>query len=159
MELHMAATDIPTGVERREKRSSSSGMSLQDVIATNASASLNRLAGFDVTAAENGAAEIVMAWNDGLTQYAGHLHAGMIAALLDTACGFAAATLAGNVTATHFSMSCLRPAVGRRLIAKGTTVRAGRRQIFAKAELFAENDQGERSLVATGETLMVPIDG
>jgi len=153
----MAATDIPTGVERREKRSSGSGMSLQDVIATNASASLNRLAGFDVTTAENGIAEIVMAWNDDLTQYAGHLHAGMIAALLDTACGFAAATWAGNVTATHFSMNCLRPVVGRRLIAKGTTVRAGRRQIFAKAELFAENDQGERSLVATGETLMVPI--
>ena len=154
----MATTDIPAGVERREKRSGGLGMSLQDVIATNASASLNRLAGFDVTAAANGAAEIVMAWNDDLTQYAGHLHAGMIAALLDTACGFAAATLAGNVTATHFSMNCLKPAVGRRLIAKGTTVRAGRRQIFAKAELFAENDQGERSLVATGETLMVPVD-
>ena len=154
----MATTDIPAGVERREKRSGGLGMSLQDVIATNASASLNRLAGFDVTAAANGAAEIVMAWNDDLTQYAGHLHAGMIAALLDTACGFAAATWAGNVTATHFSMNCLRPVVGRRLIAKGTTVRAGRRQIFAKAELFAENDQGERSLVATGETLMVPVD-
>ena len=151
----MTATNIP----KDEKRSSGSGMSLQKVITTNASASLNRLAGFDVTAAENGAAEIVMAWNDDLTQYAGHLHAGMIAALLDTACGFAAATLSGNVTATHFSMNCLRPAVGRRLIAKGTTVRAGRRQIFARAELFAENDQGERSLVATGETLMVPVDG
>lgn len=153
----MAATDIPTSVEHRERRSSGSGMSLQDVVATNASARLNRLAGFNVTAAADGAAEIVMEWNDDLTQYAGHLHAGMIAALLDTACGFAAATLAGNVTATHFSMNCLRPAVGRRLIVKGTTVRAGRKQIFAKAELFAENDQGERSLVATGDTLMVPI--
>lgn len=142
-----------------EKQVSRSGMSLQDLTSASASAGLNRLAGFDVTAAENGAAEIVMAWNDDFTQYAGHLHAGMIAALLDTACGFAAATLAGNVTATHFSMNCLRPAVGRRFIASGTTVRAGRKQIFAKAELFAENDRGERTLVATGETLMVPIDG
>ncbi len=132
-------------------------MSLQDVIALNATARLNGLAGFHVTAAENGAAEIVMEWNDDLTQYAGHLHAGMIAALLDTACGFAAVTLAGKVTASHFSMNCLRPAIGRRLIAKGTTVRAGRKQIFARAELFAENDQGERSLVATGDTLMVPV--
>src|SRR5215813_7777733 len=137
---------------------SGSGKSFQDVVALNSSARLNRLAGFNVTAAADGAAEIVMEWNDDLTQYAGHLHAGMIAALLDTACGFAAATLAGNVTATHFSMNCLRPAVGRRLIAKGTTLRAGRRQIFAKAELFAENDQGERTLVATGDTLMVPVD-
>jgi uncharacterized protein (TIGR00369 family) len=137
---------------------SSSGMSLPDLIAANASAGLNSLAGFDVTAAGNGAAEIVMEWNNDLTQYAGHLHAGMIAALLDTACGFAAATSAGNVTASHFSMNCLRPAVGRRFIAVGKTIRAGRKQIFARAELFAENDVGERSLVATGDTLMVPVD-
>ena len=154
----MTATNIPGGFERQEKLSRSSGISFQDLTAANASARLNRLAGFNVTAAENGAAEIVMEWNDDLTQYAGHLHAGMIAALLDTACGFAAATLVGSVTATHFSMNCLRPAVGRRLIANGITVRAGRKQIFAKAELFAENDQGEKSLIATGDTLMVPID-
>jgi uncharacterized protein (TIGR00369 family) len=154
----MTANDIPKGFEQREERSGSSGRNHQNLIAANASAGLNRLAGFNVTAAENGAAEIVMEWNDHLTQYAGHLHAGMIAALLDTACGFAAATVAGSLTATHFSMNCLRPAVGRRLIAKGTTVRAGRKQIFAKAELFTENDQGERSLVATGDTLMVPVD-
>lgn len=88
----MTATDTPEGLQRREKRSSNSGMSFQDLTAANASAQLNRLAGLDVTAAEDGAAEIVMEWSDNLTQYAGHLHAGMIGALLDTACGFAAAT-------------------------------------------------------------------
>jgi uncharacterized protein (TIGR00369 family) len=138
--------------------SSNSGMSLPDLIAANASAGLNRLAGFNVISAGYGEAEIVMEWDDELTQYAGHLHAGMIAALLDTACGFAAATSAGKVSASHFSMNCLKPAVGRRFIAKGTTIRAGRKQIFARAELFAENDQGDRSLVATGDTLMVPVD-
>ena len=97
-----------------------------------------------------------MRWNDDFTQYAGFLHAGMIAALPDTACGFAAATLVGRVMASHFSMNCLKPAVGRLFVAKGTTVRAGRKQIFARAELFAENEAGERSLVATGETLLVP---
>ena len=55
-------------------------------------------------------------------------------------------------------MNCPSPAVGRRFIAKGTTVRAGPRQIFATAELFAENDRGERSLVATGDTIMVSVD-
>ena len=137
---------------------SNSGMSLPDLIAANASAGLNRLAGFNVISAGYGEAEIVMEWDNDLTQYAGHLHAGMIAALLDTACGFAAATSAGKVSASHFSMNCLKPAVGRRFIAKGTTIRAGRKQIFARAELFAENDQGDRSLVATGDTLMVPVD-
>jgi len=137
---------------------SGSGKSFQDVVALNSSARLNLLAGFEVTAAANGTAEIVMQWSDDLTQYAGHLHAGMIAALLDTACGFAAVTKAGNVTASHFSMNCLKPAVGRRFVAKGITVRAGRKQIFAKAELFSENERGGRTLVATGDTLMVPLD-
>ena len=73
--------------------------------------------------------------------------------------GFAAASIAGSVTASHFSMNCLKPAVGRCFIAKGTTLRAGRRQVFARAELFAENEQGEMSLVATGETVLVPLDG
>ena len=137
----------------------SSGFDLQRLIATNASATFNRMAGFEVVAAGDGEVELRMIWRDDLTQYAGHLHAGMIAALLDTACGFAAATVVGNVTASHFSMNCLRPAVGRSFIAKGTTVRTGRRQVFARAELFAENEQGETSLVATGETVLIPLSG
>ncbi|MBR0757197.1 PaaI family thioesterase [Bradyrhizobium jicamae] len=134
-----------------------SGLTHHDLNAANASAGFNRLAGFEVVAAADGASELRMQWRDDFTQYAGHLHAGMIAALLDTACGFAAATLAGSVTASHFSMNCLRPAVGRSFVAKGTTLRAGRKQAFARAELFAENEQGEAVLVATGETVLVPI--
>jgi uncharacterized protein (TIGR00369 family) len=134
------------------------GLSLEQLVALNASAGLNRMIGFEVVSAGGGTAEIVMKWGKDLTQYAGHLHAGVIAALLDTACGFAAATVVGRVTASHFSMNCLRPAVGRLFVAKGTTVKAGRRQIFAKAELFAEDEQGERHLVATGETLLVSLN-
>jgi acyl-coenzyme A thioesterase PaaI-like protein len=69
-------------------------LDLQQLIAVNASAGLNRLAGFEVVAAGEGAAEIRMPGNTDFTRYAGYLHAGMIAALLDTVCGFAAATLA-----------------------------------------------------------------
>jgi len=134
------------------------GLSLDELVALNASAGLNRMIGFEVVSAGGDTAEIVMKWGKDLTQYAGHLHAGVIAALLDTACGFAAATVVGRVTASHFSMNCLRPAVGRLFVAKGTTVKAGRRQIFAKAELFAEDEQGERHLVATGETLLVSLN-
>jgi uncharacterized protein (TIGR00369 family) len=133
------------------------GLNLADLSAVNGSAAFNRMAGFEVATAADGSSELRMQWNDDFTQYAGHLHAGMIAALLDTACGFAAATVVGSVTASHFSMNCLKPAAGRRFVARGTTLRAGRRQVFARAELFAEDEQGERSLVATGETILVPI--
>ena len=135
----------------------SGGFALERVVATNSSAAFNKLAGFEVVDAKGGAAELHMNWRDDFAQYSGYLHAGVIAALLDTACGFAASTLAGRVTASHFSMNCLRPAVGRRFIAKGVTLRAGRTQVFATAELFAEDERGERTLVATGETLLVPL--
>ncbi|MBK5650169.1 MULTISPECIES: PaaI family thioesterase [Bradyrhizobium] len=138
--------------------SNGAGFDLERLIATNASAAFNRLVGLEVVCAGAGEVELRMPWRDDLTQYAGHLHAGMIAALLDTACGFAAASIVGSVTASHFSMNCLRPAVGRCFVAKGTTLRAGRRQIFARAELFVENEQGELSLVATGETVLVPLE-
>ncbi|KWV45950.1 phenylacetic acid degradation protein [Bradyrhizobium macuxiense] len=135
----------------------SPGYDLKHLIATNASAAFNRLIGLEVVAGAAGEVEFQMPWRDDFTQYAGHLHAGMIAALLDTACGFAAATVVGKVTASHFSMNCLRPAVGRRFVVKGRTLRAGRKQTFAQAELFAEDEQGELSLVATGETVLVPL--
>ncbi|OAF02344.1 phenylacetic acid degradation protein [Bradyrhizobium centrolobii] len=136
--------------------STTDGFDLQTLNAVNASAAFNRLAGFEVVAAGNGEATIRMTWRDDLTQYSGHLHAGLIAALLDTACGFAAASLVGSVTASHFSMNCLKPAVGHHFVARGTTVRAGRRQVFARAELLAGDERGELSLVATGETVLIP---
>ena len=136
--------------------SEANGFDLPTLSAVNASAAFNGFAGFEVVAAGEGEVTIRMSWRDDLTQYSGHLHAGLIAALLDTACGFAAATIVGAVTASHFSMNCLKPAVGRHFIARGTTLRAGRRQVFARADLFAEDEQGELSLVATGETVLVP---
>jgi len=135
------------------------GFDLQTLRAVNSSAAFNRMARFDVAAAGGGEVTIRMTWHDEFSQYSGHLHAGMIAALLDTACGFAAATLVGSVTASHFAMNCLRPAIGRHFIAKGSTVRAGRRQVFARAELLAVDEHDEMSLVATGETVLVPVGG
>lgn len=132
------------------------GFDLQTLNAVNASAAFNRSVGFEVVTAGHGEVTIRMSWRDDLTQYSGHLHAGLIAALLDTACGFAAATLVGAVTASHFSMNCLRPAIGRDFVAKGTTVRAGRRQMFARAELFAADERDDLTLIATGETVLVP---
>jgi uncharacterized protein (TIGR00369 family) len=97
---------------------------LQRLTAINASGAFNMLSSIEVAAADEGTVELRMNWNEKLTQYAGHLHAGLIAALLDTACWFAAVTVSDRVTASHFSMNCLKPAVGRLFIAKGFTVRA-----------------------------------
>ena len=70
---------------------------LAAVQAVNASAEFNRWAGFEVLSASPGEVELLMPWRAEAGQYSGFLHAGLIGALIDTACGFAASTLAGRV--------------------------------------------------------------
>ena len=123
----------------------------------NAMAAFNRWAGFEVTRAEPGEAELRLPWREELGQYTGFLHAGMVSAMIDTACGFAAATLIGpNVLASHCAVNYLAPATGTAFVARAHVVKPGRRQVFAHAELRAEREAGA-VLVATGDTLLVPL--
>lgn len=127
---------------------------LAELRAINARAAFNIWLKLDVVEAREGFAEIRMPQHLNATQYAGFLHAGVVGALIDTACGFAAATVAGPVLASHFPVNCLAPAVGEAFVARGFLVRAGKRQVFTRAELFDEKN-GVLSLVATGETLLL----
>ncbi|NIM40107.1 MAG: hotdog fold thioesterase [Hydrogenophaga sp.] len=123
----------------------------------NASAEFNRWCGFDVVSCAPGAVELAMPWRKEAGQYAGFLHAGLVGALIDTACGFAAATLVGpRLLAAHFSVNCLRPAAGQRFLARARVVKPGRQQVFTACELYAIED-GVEKLVATGETLLTVL--
>ena len=123
----------------------------------NASAEFNRWCGFEVVHCTPGRVEVAMPWRAEVGQYSGYLHAGVVAALIDTACGFAAATVAGpRLLAAHFSVNCLRPAVGQSFVAKARVVKPGRQQVFTACELFAVED-GVEKLVATGETLLTVL--
>ena len=129
---------------------------LAQLRASNATAAFNRWCGIEVIAAGQGSAVIAMPWRPEAGQYSGFLHAGLVGALIDTACGFAAATLVGRVLASHYSVNCLRPAVGERFIAKARVVKPGKNQVFTACELFAEAN-GSEKLVATGETLLLVV--
>lgn len=129
---------------------------LAQLRAINATAEFNRWCGIEVVDAGPGSATIAMPWRPEAGQYAGFLHAGLVGALIDTACGFAAATLVGRVLASHYSVSCLRPAVGQRFIAKARVVKPGKNQVFTACELWAEAN-GRETLVATGETILLTV--
>lgn len=124
----------------------------------NATASFNQWAGLEVVSAAEGEAEIRLAWRpETLGQYAGFLHSALIGGMLDTACGFAAFTVAGKVMASHFSVNCLAPGIGRTFTCRGRVVKAGRKQVFASAELLAEGEDGTHKLIATGNAILVPV--
>ena len=129
---------------------------LTQIRAINATAAFNRWCGMEVLGAEPGKVELAVTWREEFGQYAGFLHAGMVGALIDTACGFAAATMVGRVLASHFSVNCLRPAVGERFIARARVVKPGKTQVFTACDLYAVAG-GEEKLVATGETLLTVV--
>lgn len=129
---------------------------LARIRAINDSAAFNRWCGFEVLGADAGVAELAMPWRGEAGQYSGFLHAGLVGAMIDTACGFAAATLVGRVLASHYSVNCLRPAVGDRFVARARVVKPGKTQVFTACELFALQGADEK-LVATGETLLTVV--
>lgn len=124
----------------------------------NAQAAFNQWAAFEVLHADADGVVLGISWREEFGQYAGFLHAGMTAALIDTACGFAAVVATGSrVMASHLSVNYLRPAVGQRFTARARVVKPGRSQVFTSCELFAHSDEGEK-LVASGETLLVAVE-
>lgn len=127
---------------------------LAQIRAINQTAAFNRWCGIEVVSAEPGRVEIAMPWRHEAGQYAGFLHAGLVGALIDTACGYAAATLVGRVLASHYSVNCLRPAVGERFVARAHVVKPGKSQVFTACELYAQGAGDSEKLVATGETLL-----
>lgn len=129
---------------------------LAQIRAINLTSAFNQWCGIEVVNAEPGKAEIAMPWRIEAGQYSGFLHAGLVGALIDTACGYAAATLVGRVLASHYAVNCLRPAVGERFIARARVVKPGKSQVFTSCELFAQAGGAEK-LVATGETLLLVV--
>lgn len=105
-------------------------------------ASLGRIAAGEV--------EIILPWQDAIAQQSGVLHAGVIASIADSACGYAALTMmppGSDVVSIEFKLNLLAPAAGERFVARGRVVRAGRTITAAAADVFAAGST--ETLVAT----------
>ncbi len=76
-----------------------------------------------------GEVDLALPYRDAVGQHHGFFHGGVLAALLDTACGLAALSLmaAGQgVVSAEFKLNFLAPARGERVVAQGRVVKAGR---------------------------------
>lgn len=80
--------------------------------------------------------------DDQFTQQHGFLHAGAVAAVLDSACGYAAFSVmppdAAVLTATY-TINLLAPASGRRFIMTGEVIRAGRKLVVCQGRAVADD--------------------
>ena len=113
--------------------------------------------GADLAAVAAGHVAIALPIEPRLSQQNGFLHAGVVVAALDSACGYAALTLMpadAEVLSVEFKVNLLAPASGDRLFAEGEVVRAGRTLTICRGDAYAEQ-AAERVHVATMLATMV----
>jgi len=110
-----------------------------------------RTLGLSIVTIGPGAAEIAMDYAPEFTQQNGFLHAGVMTAGLDNACGMAAFTLmpAGAAILTvEFKTNLLAPAKGERFLFRAQVLKPGRTLTVCEARAFALQD-GQENLVAS----------
>jgi uncharacterized protein (TIGR00369 family) len=109
------------------------------------------LIGASLERVEPGIVEIALPFRSDLVQQDDFIHAGIVATIVDSACGYAAYTLAEagtDVLSVEFKVHLLRPAVGERLLARGEVIKPGRTLSVVRGDAFAFRG-AERKHVAT----------
>lgn len=108
-----------------------------------------------------GRVEIEVPFGVGVTQQHGFFHGGVMGAIGDSACGYAAMTLAepdAEVLTVEYKINFLSPAQGERLLARGRVTKAGRTLTVCNGDVVAVSG-GKETLVATMLVTMMTVGG
>ena len=114
---------------------------------------LMTLLGAELVEAEGGRAVIEVPYREDLTQQHGYFHGGVVTAIADTACGYAAYTTMpadASVLTVEFKINLMNPAAGERLRAEAKVRKAGRTLVIIGATVTVVRGDKE---VPCGEML------
>ena len=104
-----------------------------------------------------GEVDIEMPVRADLTQQHGYVAAGVVTAIVDTACGYAAMSLmpAGvEVLTVEYKVNFVSPARGERLLASGRVVKPGRALTVCTGEVYALADAEPKRVAAMLATMV-----
>ena len=118
--------------------------------------------GASVHSVRRGEVEIVLPFANNILQQHGFIHAGAVATIADSACGYAALSVMpadAAVLTTEFKINLLSPAKGERLRAIGRVVRAGKKLVITMGEVFADEGGASKQVALITATMMVVDSG
>jgi len=113
--------------------------------------------GISIARLEPGEVDLAMDYSAELTQQHGFIHAGIITAGLDNACGIAAFTLmpaSSGILTVEFKTNLLAPARGERFVFRATVVKPGRTLTVCEARAYATQGGVETLIATMSGTLM-----
>lgn len=120
-----------------------------------------KLIGAELTLIRHGCVEIELPYDVSLTQQHGFLHAGVIAAALDSACTYAAYTMIGpdvSILTIEFKVNLMSPGKGDRFLFRGEITKPGSNIIVADGRAYAIGD-GPAKLIASMTGTKMAIRG
>lgn len=98
---------------------------------------------------------------DTITQQHGFVHAGIVATILDSACGYAAFSLMppeAGVLTVEYKINLMSPARGEHIVAHGEVIRAGRTLTVTRGEAVAVDGAGQKPVAVMQATVMTVLD-
>lgn len=116
-----------------------------------------RTLGISLARLDPGEVELSMAYSPDFTQQNGFVHAGIVTAGLDNACGIAAFTLmpaGSDILTVEFKTNLLAPARGERFFFRAHVVKPGRTLTVCEARAYALHEEKEHLVATMTGTLM-----
>ena len=117
--------------------------------------------GAELMGVSAGSVKIALPFRDDLLQHHGYLHGAVIAAIVDTACGYSALTLMpqdSTVLTVEYKVNFMSPAEGDRIVARGQVVKPGRNLTVCSGEAVTMAG-GSEKVVAVLMATMVRVTG
>lgn len=122
---------------------------------------LMQLIGAQIVRLEPGVVDLQIGFRADLTQQHGFLHAGVVTALVDTACGYAALSTMPpdtGVLSVEYKVNLLAPARGSHFVACGRVLRAGRTIVVCTGDVVGVQEGVETPVATMLATMMVIRD-
>ena len=119
--------------------------------------SLMATLGARLASVSDGEVQIALAFSEQLCQQHGYVHAGAIASIADSACGYAALTKAApecDVVTAEFKINLLRPAIGERFVAIGKVQNAGKLLTVCTGEVRAFSGSASKVVAVIQATIV-----
>ena len=119
--------------------------------------SLMATLGATLARVEPGEVDIALPFSSRLSQQHGFLHAGAVAAIADSANGYAALTLCPpgtEVLAVEFKINLMAPARAPEFLARGRVLRQGRTLTVCLAEVFGIGESGREAIATMLSTII-----
>ncbi|MEX0604380.1 MAG: PaaI family thioesterase [Marinobacter sp.] len=117
--------------------------------------------GAELAHVAEGEVHITLSPRPELSQQHGYIHAGALTSVLDSACGYAAMTVAQpgfNVLTVEFKVNFMRPARADRFVAVGKVTKAGKTITVCQGEIFAE-EGSQREAIAIMQATIINVPG